>query len=559
MIDRFLKKGLLFCLVLLVLCLRPAWAAPLIEGQDIDHVIGIYVGPRGLNLIENNFDKLLEANGFSSNSYFFEKIEKTSDPMTLEQLLPNPKLQDIAKKVRSYFRQFFRGFTIKNEHQFQVTADGIEITGEWQKSGIKVLGNTLDELTNRSGVRLQANFTAKALRLFVDQIRARDLKHAFLGDVGVDGFYLELADGANNPLDISLDAQAYVMDNAGIDIKIGEIKTNIATVPLQTSFRTPMILPVVEIRINGRRAFLRASEVEKLVREQLPKLVAGLRETIQKMLNESLLPLARERATQFLSKSHVEINEMEPVGIETGKKDINYRWGIYPRNVEVLPGPILHAGINGYVYDPKFRDDLSVPADLVAANAPAVTTFSGVEFDLALSLNQGLINRMLQYGQRRKYFSNMKTKGGEKLDLVTAPKLTLLGKGLNNKPATLTIISRYTVTGWQKIFVRNPIQIKMDLELDFTRTSDGKNPMVVKGIDINSGYVDSKYIRLFKKTVRNKMKDKLKVISEAVAGMVLSEDLPLPKELGGIPIQTKLTRIDPNGHLIVFMDLGLTQ
>ena len=28
---------------------------------------------------------------------------------------------------------------------------------------------------------------------------------------------------------------------------------------------------------------------------------------------------------------------------------------------------ILHAGINGYVYDPKFRDDLSVPADLVAA------------------------------------------------------------------------------------------------------------------------------------------------------------------------------------------------
>ena len=55
------------------------------------------------------------------------------------------------------------------------------------------------------------------------------------------------------------------------------------------------------------------------------------------------------------------------------------------------------------------------------------------------------------------------------------------------------------------------------------------------------------------------MKDKLKVISEAVAGMVLSEDLPLPKELGGIPIQTKLTRIDPNGHLIVFMDLGLTQ
>ncbi|HAZ14817.1 MAG: hypothetical protein A2X86_22160 [Bdellovibrionales bacterium GWA2_49_15] len=559
MIERFFKKGLLLCVLLMLLVVPQSWGAPVIEGQDINHVIGIYVGPRGLNLIENNFDKLLEANGFSSNSYFFEKIEKTMDPMTFEQLVPNPKLQAIAKQVRTYFRQFFRGFTIKNEHQFQVTADGIEITGEWEKGGVKVLGNTIEELTNRSGVRLQANFKARALRLYVDKARARDLKHAFLGDIGVDGFYLELADGTHNPLEISLDAQAYVMDNAGIDLRLGDIKTNIATVPLQTSFRSPMILPVVEIRINGRRAFLRASEVEKLLREQLPKLVTGLRETIQKTLDENLIPLARERAAAFLSKSHVEINQMEPVGVEAGKQDVNYRWGIYPRNVEVLPGPMLHAGLNGYVYDPKFRDDLSIPAELVASNPPAVTSFSGVEFDLALSLNQGLINRMLQYGQRRQYFSNMKTKTGEKLALTTAPKLTLVGKGASNKPATLTINTKYTVTGWQKIFVRNPIQIKMDLELDFSRTSDGKNPMLVKGIDVESGYIDGKFIRLFKKTVRKKMKDKLKDISKAVSGMVLSEDLPLPKELGGIPIQTKLTRIDPNGHLVIFMDLGLTQ
>ncbi|MBI2522290.1 MAG: hypothetical protein HYV97_17860 [Bdellovibrio sp.] len=559
MIERCWKKGLLFYFILVVLIAPESWAAPVIEGQDINHVVGIYVGPRGLNLIENRIDKLVEANGFSSNSYFFEKIEKTLEVMTFEQLVPNPNLQDIAKKVRTYFRQFFRGFTIKNEHQFQVTADGVEITGEWEKAGVKVLGNTLDELTNRSGVRLQANFKARALRLYVDKVRARDLKHAFLGDVGVDGFYLELADGNNVPLEISLEAQAYVMDDAGIDFRMGDIKTNIDTVPLQTSFRTPMVLPVVEIRINGRRAFLRASEVEKLVRAQLPKLVVGLRETIQKTLNETLIPMARQRATQILSKSHVEINQMEPVGIETGKKDVNYRWGVYPSTLEVLPGPMLHAGLNGYVYDPKFREDIGIPADLVAANAPAVTTFIGVDFDLALSLNQGLINRMLQYGQRRQYFSNMKTKSGEKLDLVTAPKLTLVGKGAANRPATLTILSKYTVTGWQKIFVRNPIQIKMDLELDFARTSDGKNPMLVKGIDINSASIDSKFIRLFKKTVRNKMKDKLKDISKAVSGMVLSEDLPLPKELSGIPISTKLTKIDPNGHLVVFMELGLTE
>jgi len=533
-------------------------AAPPIEGQKINHVIGLYVGPNGLNILEHNIDKIMEINGFSSNSYFIESISRNLGLTHFNDMVPNPKLQQLAAQVRQNFKKFFRGITIKDSHEFEVNVEGIDISGEWEKVGVKVLGNsTLEDPNYKSGVRLLLEAKARQLRISVDKARVKDLQHPFLGDIGVDGFFLELVDGEKNPFTVNLVTELFLKENSGFDVKMGEIGINIKDVGLNTGFRTPMALPTVEVRINGRRAFLKNDEIEKIIRGQLPKLIEGLRKSLKQNIDEKLIPLAKEKATEFLAKPHVEINEMEPVGLEVGKRDVNYRWGIFADKVEVMTGPILHVGLGGYVYDPKFRNDIAVPQDSVAQNPPLAQTFKNVQFDLALAINQGLFNRMLQYGHRRMYFSNMKTKSGDKLDLVTYPKVNMIGKGTAQKPVTMRISTKYPVTGIQKIFVRSPIEITMDLEVEFNKTADGKYPMTLKGIDVDTAHVPDKFIRIFKGLVRSQIKKKVVGISKAIKGMVLSENLPIPQELGGIKLKMKELKIDPNGHIVVFMNIDL--
>lgn len=530
------------------------------QAKNIQHMIGIYVNEKSLNFVEHNLDQLLEINGYSSTDYYHQNFSKKMEITPFNDLFPdNQKIQRAGKTVRDNFRRFLKGLTIKNRHEFEFEANGIEISAEWEKFGVKIAPSNIEDFNSRGSILVEAHLKPRRLRFYVKEFRARDLQHSFLGDIGANGFYFEVAptQAHNNNLSIVVPARIRALPNGGIHVEVLPIRHNLREIALRSGWNPPLLLPRVEIRINGRRAFLKLDEIERIIAGEMPGVLNGLSEMAQNFLNEKAPQLLNEKANAFFNKSFREVNLMDPVGIPTGKIDQQYVWGLSLGELNFV-GRNLHAGLKGFVLDPKYDRDLDIPQNLLARAAPLAQTFAGEEYDLALSLNQGFINRILQYSNRRGYFKKLEVSGGQTLNLVEMPRLNFINKGgASNKPATLSIKTKYTLEGWKKIFIRNPLQISMDMEIVFTKNDRGQTQMVIAGIDLDSVNLPDRYIRVFKKTVRKNVRKMLADISRSVKGTVLSENLPLPTDIAGVGLTTLKTKIDPNGHLIIFMNVEI--
>ena len=522
--------------------------------ENIDHVIGLYVHKNSLNWLEHNADVILDLNGYSATDYYHEKIEKRLEKTHFNKLVDNDSIQKVVRSLRYNFNRFLRGAPWRSYHEFEFNANGIEVTAEWDKFGFKVLPNP-DELAGENSVLVVLEVKARHLRLFVDSFRVKDHQHSFLGDMGFNGIFLEIDRSKSQPLEISVPVVVKVLENGGIEIDIKEIATNISEVELKGGWRPPMLLPTVSVTIDGTRMTLKKWKVERMIKSKIPTALEGLTEMAQKFVSDEVAPMLEKLVNERSTGGFSAVNEMAPIGLPEGKYDESYIWSQMLKDIS-LDGENLHVQLDGWVLDPKLDTDLDIIDEHMAKGKPLTSTFSGENYDVALTLNQGLINRLLQYSNKRGYFKKMDA-SGQKLELTRQPYIKLKDRGeRSGKKPALHIRTKYRVEGWKKIFVRNPIQIDMDLELDFS-VNDGKLSMVISGIDLDSVKIENRYIKIFKKTVRKQAKKIVKKISKEIKGTVLADNLPIPHEVGGIPFKVKKTKIDPNGHLVVLMDVTI--
>ena len=178
-----------------------------------------------------------------------------------------------------------------------------------------------------------------------------------------------------------------------------------------------------------------------------------------------------------------------------------------------------------------------------------MTKGSYPDADFVFSLNEGVLNRVIQLSSLRGYFDSIETDGGETIKLAKIPYLTL-----KEETGKMGLEIEYKVTGLQALAVKNPIHIEFDLNLAFPIDSEGKATMVVESIDVDSASVDKKYIRFFASKVRKAVKEKLSEVNEDMKGYVLADEIPIPDDLGGIALQKLATEVDNNGHLLIYSE-----
>lgn len=515
------------------------------DEAKVDHMVGVYLSQRGLSPIEHNLDQVFELNGFATTDYYVDKLFKRTGRTPFNELIPdNDKLQKVARSIRYYFRKFFKGLWIRSSHDLEVEIDGLAITAEWEKFGVK------PSIDSDSNLLFTVEVVAKNFKIFVDKVTAKDHLHKFIGNVGMDGLYFEL-DPASDPLKISVPIKVFVQEDGSLKVNVQETITNILDVDFKSGFRSPMKLPRVQIEINGRKAWLRLKEVERVLKSKMSTIVNGLKENIQKIVDDSAIPELGRILNEYLGNPYTEINTMDPVGIPDGNFGRRYLWGLSLQELNLL-GDNLHVGLKGYVKDPTLTSVLPVEDDKMAIGVPEKSSFENERFDLALSLNQGFINRLLQLGQNRGYFKKIKLEGDNNLSLVESPYLIF-----NKESGHLTIKTKYIVTGFQKIFIRNPMVIKMDILVDFKINDEGKLQMLVNKVDLDSINIKKKYIRVFRKTVRKKIRKMLGKMNKDLKGYILSDELPIPGSIGGITVKLHKTKLDNNGHLIIFLNYNL--
>ncbi len=518
------------------------------RAEDIKHSVGVYISQNGLKYFKNNLKEVIENNGFGIDHIAHPGTQINMEEQTLEEMVEDAETKETIAKVKGQLTRFFSGLEL-DKHKFQADIEGIEFSANWEKISLDFYRPQITEEEEPYDVLVYAWIEATDIKISVDKLYARDLNHKFLGDVGVDGLKIEQVDSSEKlriglPLKFGKDA------NGKFKLVVSKPVSNMNDVKLDVDFTAPLKLPEIKILINDHEVSLNLEEVEKLVVEKEPMILEKIQASLQTFLEEEAPKMITEKAEAALDGGLFEVTQMNPPGAPVGVLVPKFFWKLGLEELNFV-GDNLHIGLGASVSDPS-RGEVNFPSKYTALDYPNIEKSDVADYDITLALNQGLINRMIQLSSLRGYFEKMDLDSGDSIGIEGMPVVNFKGKG-KDKPATLSLEIIYKVSGWQKAFVRNPIHINFDMNLDFPidpRT--GKIKMVATGIDLNTVHLDDKYIRLFASKVRKSVHEQIKDMQKDINGMEIADEIPVPSDLGGILLDKKKADINEKGYLMIY-------
>lgn len=519
--------------------------------SEIPHAIGVYITPMGQNKIFRNVDKILEGNGLSVNEAYFHHQHFEMEEQPLEKMLPKEgALREAALKIKETLQRFLMGLRF-NDHKFSIDLEEIDLNIDWQDLRIE-----LDPIAKMTGkLKFKLILEAKGINLNVGKFRAQDLNNDILGSVGIDDFSLFLAEDSV-PLRFEIPVSIVNNRQRGPKVEVGQVFSNILDTFLDGEMRGPVLLPQIEIHINGRVITANYDEIEEMLKSNNDRIVSAVKDSLHGWVNDDAAKLFNEEIAKQTSEGlFKEVNVMSPAGAPDDQIVAPFQWGIKFKEYDFV-GDSIHLTLDGYAKD-GIVGPLAMEQAHLATRLPLAHRIAQ-NHDFVLSVNEGFINRIVQLSYARGYFNDFTTAKGEKYKIAKVPVFKLKNSGTDS-PARLSVELEYTVTGVGAALVRNPIRINFDMKLDFP-VENGKTKIIATEIDMDSVHVDKKYIRNFlgiaswSGVVMPRVRNEFKEAQNDVRGMVLADDFPLPDTMAGIPLYIKGTKVDPNGHLMIHID-----
>lgn len=519
--------------------------------ESIKHSVGVYISPNGLKYFKDNLMDVVENNGFAIDEFHYEGTQINMEEQDLADMAPDEELKETINTIKDQLNRYFTGLNLQ-KHKFQIDIKGVDFSANWEKLSLDFYKPQISEGEEPYDVLVYAWLEASDIKIHVDEITARDLNHKFLGDVGVNGLSIEQVDSSDK-LRLGLPLKFGKDKNGNFNLLASKPVSNMNDVKFDADFESPLKLPKIDILINGHKVSLNLEEVEKLVREKEPMMLEKIQTSLQDFLENEAPKMITEKANDAIKGGIGEISQMAPPGAPEGRNVPKFFWSLDLEELN-FAGENLHVGLGAVVTDPARARDVAFPARLTALKYPNLEKSEVENYDITLAINQGLVNRIVQLSALRGYFKKMDVGDGETIEIVGQPVLNMKGKG-EGKPATLGLEIAYTVTGWQKIFVKNPIHINFDLNLDFPIDPiTGKIGMKATGVDMSSVFLDKKYIRAFTKKVRKSVRDQISGMQGSIKGMEIADEIPVPSDLGGILLDKKKVEVNDAGYMMIYTD-----
>ena len=534
-----------FLMTLMVLNLEVSFGKQLLKNS-----LGIYVSKRGSEILNKNVGNLLFNNGITYDEYYIKEQTLEMEEKPLEQLSDDPEIQDLLSKTKTYLEKFLMGFELADP-KFTVDMKDITLSAQWNHFNAIPSKIEPSEKYPLGGVIFQLDIEAKNIRFDLGQLHVRDANNEFLGEFGMDQFWTSMTE-TSTPLQVSFPIYVYNQGDVKFAFEVKNPFTNLDQIELAADFKSPLVLPKIEININGRTFGLNQQEVEQSVRDARETLIASVQRAGQDYVDRNLAEMLTKLLNEKYNLSGFETNEMAPPGAEE-QNPKPFIWGMEIDQVNMIKDN-LFLGLNGHVSDPLRPQ---APQLALAQNAQKLPDFENESFgdyDVALSINRGFFNRIVQLSYNRGYFNTFDVEGeDEPIKLSQVPIIKIFEKN-GKAQAKLDLQIEYKVTGVQSVFVKNPIKIDFDLDLAFKHLADGRVQIVVDGVDMESVNVDKRYIRMFTDKVRNAVKDRFKEVD--LKGMELVDELPIPSSIVGVPLKIVGSHWDKNGYIMMLLDIG---
>ena len=241
---------------------------------------------------------MLDKFSINTNAYLLNNYENQTGEKPLEEIITNKELLGSLKSIRSRFRHFFSGIRIRNNHNFEMKMSGMELNADWSELGLRLVGHQ----DNPNKVTAIFVLEAKNISLGIDSLMIKDFEHSFIGEIGGEKFYVQLNEQNSNPLRVIIPITIIQVQKASRNIEVKGIESNAGRISLDAGWKSPLKLPKIKVTVNNRSSYMRATEVEKTLKRELPNILLGLQQELEDYLYEGAPEMIKESVSGIISK-----------------------------------------------------------------------------------------------------------------------------------------------------------------------------------------------------------------------------------------------------------------
>ncbi|MNK19498.1 hypothetical protein D3C87_377200 [compost metagenome] len=533
---------------------------PIANKHLLPNAVQIQITPRGMQYFDKKLSNILGNLGvkldegyFPAMSYSFEKAINPDD-----YLESNPETVQIYKQVRDLLTNWLVGFSL-NDHRPHIEIGESGYIAQFARFSLVTDEALMESLGRRDGAVLAIELEVKKLTLATKSAMAWDLNNEYLGKVGFED--VTLHGGAEDaPLKVRLPFYIRLNAYGGLDFEALPLIHNIDRFPLALQYKN-LLVPNFSVEVNGKKFNLNTSQLEKTLSESTPLILSKVRDSLSDFATKQLPELLNQKAKEFFTGSLEQVQDMSPPGQDDNDHRPDFKWGLQLSAINLKKS--LNINLTGYVED-TLNLQSSPRASDASRGAPTLGQLPLESYDLSLALDRSLVNRILQLSFQRKNFEKINQSDGSVLKLTSAPTIDYV-----KTPAGVPLTDQETILKMRisvenrpdSMFLKDVIVVEFDIIAKLRQMADKSGmQLVLMKIDENSMYLDDKYIslagKLLKGTVRNGVKDELREKSKGweKTEEVLEGSFPLPPEILGIKLDIKKVLMDPNGHIVMYLN-----
>jgi len=535
---------------------------PIANKHFIPNAVQVRITPRGQKYFESNLQTILGNLGYSfTEGYFPGQKIVSKTPLNLKELeKTHPEGMKVYSMVRDLLTKWLVGFSVAS-HRPALEIGESGYTASFTRFALVTDEALLRQLGRRDGAVMAIELEITRLTVATQAVKAWDMNNLPFVKVGVEDASLN-AGSSTSPIKIRLPFYIRLNAEGAVEFEALNIEENFSEIPLVVKYQK-LIVPKIALEVDGHRYEMNTAQLQATLDEQLPSALVEVRRYLSDFATRQLPEILNQKVKENLTGALEQIQDMVPPGQEPGDPRAPFKWGLKLTQFQLQNS--LNIGLAAYAEDPLSPNIRLLPGT-TSRGLPEFTNLPADQYDLGMSVDRGLINRLLQLSFLRKNFEKISQGDGTSLKL-TAPPLIDFVKPLaptRDEEAYLKLRISAEFEPNKPLWLDKKIVLSFDLIAKIRKSTKAPQGMELAPqlIDTDSLSMDSKYLTLAGKIaeglggqVTKGIKAELKKRS---GGWIKNDEtipgnLDLPPEVLGMKLDIKKVQMDPRGHLVMYL------
>lgn len=544
----------------------------------VPKAVEIQVTPRGAKYFENNLSDLIGNLGLSLEEFYTPSIEWDSDAKDatdIDKLDVDPETQVLLGKIKKIYSEWLIGMPLKGIRP-AIRLGDTAYMAQIKRMALTGHPELMKQLNKKSGAILALEMEVQEIDFATTKFRLMDLNNPWLGEVGLDNAKLKI--GGDTAIRVRIPFYTQVNQQTGeLEFEALQMEQNFNDINLELQYKK-LIAPEFQLKVNKQIvAESNPERIEQEFRERLPDLLKMSRNILSRFASEQLPALLNKKAHEFLKGELEEAKEMRPPGAPNASKEKvqPFIWGLVLQQMNLNGN--FSIMLNGYLED-LTNPNSALPRHLYSGQGAKVKDMDPKDYDVALALDHGLFNRIIQLCFERHYFDKIDISDPNDpnvpayLQMVNAP---IVSSPRPNERGPDDGVSTYIKARvrlklppgtlkdfYSKAAIREGFEPEFDVILKLEKDTPSGVKMVLWDAPVESLKFETKYmtglgqfIDFFGNPITNIIKDKaVELVKNIRAKKISIGNLPLPPEIAGIRLQIQKMKVEDTGHFVMYMN-----